>query len=138
MTGSSFCPEPLLLGGELNIKHFNSQKSLLEVCKQPGHCPLQDPSDQPCSEENRAQRRNLRREQKDAGDRRLTALSTVFLRCRTALEPVLRVMRTRRCHFELNATSVNHFHPSPVPCHGPQAAFQHPLPIPAAQGRVLG
>lgn len=66
MTGSSFCPQPLLLGGELNIKHFISQKSLPEGCEQPGHCPLQDPSDQPCSEENRAQRRNLRREQKDA------------------------------------------------------------------------
>lgn len=46
--------KPLLLGGELNIKHFISQESVLEGCGQPQHCPVQDPSDQPCSEENRA------------------------------------------------------------------------------------
>lgn len=69
VTGS-FCQEwPNLScwgGGGLNIKHFFvSQKSVLEGQEQPGHRPLQDPSDQPYSEENTARRRNLRREQKD-------------------------------------------------------------------------
>lgn len=34
-------------GGELNTKHFLSQKSAPEEQEQPGHHPLQDPSDQP-------------------------------------------------------------------------------------------
>lgn len=78
---SSFCQEQPNLscfGKASHIKHSVSQKSVLEERKQPGHHPLQDPSDQLALLRGKQGLKERAEQCFSAGDRRPAASSTIF------------------------------------------------------------